>query len=435
MPSVATNAVPSYPTAKTSAPLRVFTAGNYGPDDDWTIDKLQQVVANWDKHQKPKDPAWAEPPAVFLDAKAVDGIAKPPDIGIGHEADQAYLRWLLDRTDMPAAGWPTDLWLDGDALYATLDGVPEEVASLINGGLLPYCSAEFHRDYTDRDGNHYGPALRRISLIGAEPPRSKGNGRTPPMIYSENPADGATSRLHLVSCFSESSMQDRQTMLASLAGYGVDMTKITDVIPDEAIAELLRAFTACKAEQEPPPPPTPNPNPDATVFTEPDPTADKDKTAAVFTERKIAAAVKAATAPLAAQLQTVTAQLAGMGRQVAKATSAATAGIRERERSEIASFCERMVKEGRLEPSRLDPRVGPTEIDIIVGLGSDIATFGERKVSPRQAYIDQIAARQPIRTFSERMADPIAAGRGVSDTRVTELLGESRLGQIALKRR
>lgn len=428
------NPVPAYPTAKTSKPLRVFTAGNYGDGDNWTLDALRKVVENWARFQKPKDPAWAEPPVIFLDPKATDGIAGKPDVGIGHEADQAYLRWLLDRTDRPSAGWPTDLWLEGDALFADLDGMPEEVASLVNGGLLKYCSAEFHRDFTTLGGEHYGPALRRISLIGGEPPRSKGNGAIPPMIYSEKPTPGVTSRLPLISCFSEGQTMDRAAMLASLKECGYDVTKITDAVPDEALAEMVRASQALKASQIPvsanaedPNKPTP-PNPNGSQF------AGSNENPATFSERQVEAMIQRATAPLSHQIATLNSQLVGMNGQVQKVTGTLATRDRATERGEVASFCERLLTAKKIEPAELDARLGPTLIDRILALDNgSVATFGEKQLTPRAAYMAQLEAKSPIRTFTEKMADPLGSQQ-VSEARRRELLNGSRVGQVVLRR-
>lgn len=480
-----TDVIPQYPTGRTKEPLRIFTAGDYGGADNWPVERLQQVVDNWNKFQKPGsiDPRFAESPAVYLSPDAIKGIQKPVNsVGVGHEDDQAYLRWLLDRTDIPSGGWPTSLTLDGDALYAELDGVPEELAALVNGGQIPYCSCEFHHDYIDSTGEHHGPTLRRIAFIGAEPPRSKGNGRFGPdtFVYSDKPTPGISSRLPLISVFTESGAMDRQAMLNKLASCGMDISKIDASVSDDVLAEICKTCDAKAATSgaaggagavsantdddtntNPNATATDDPSKKASEFSGSDEIRGKNKAgqiramwhnspdggpgyhserkpadAATFSERQLHAAIQSAVAPLHAQINTLTAQVNGANRSLQAVNSTIAADRREADRATITTFCERMVREGRLEPSRLDPRCGPTEVDMILKLDSGtVAKFGEKQTTERQAYMDQLASRQPIRVFSERMEQPYGGSPNGMPTeqRRKELLGMTNLGQRALK--
>ena len=107
-------------------------------------------------------------------------LLAPPAV-LGHEEEQEY----LDRTDLPAAGWvDTDSVrvvksqnpVTGEAeatLVGDISGVPDEIAALIRSKLFRKVSAEVYDDFTDDYGRHYGKALRRVGLLGAEVPQVK----------------------------------------------------------------------------------------------------------------------------------------------------------------------------------------------------------------------------------------------------------------------
>lgn len=234
--------------------MHIFTAGQYGDGDDWSRERLQQVVDNFNKYQKPRNPEFPFPPAVYASREFAEKLGyhgklpvdqqlgRPPvgQVGIGHEEDQGYLRFILGRSDIPAAGWPSDIWLEGDKLYANIENMPVEVASLIESGLLPTSSAEFYNEY-----HGYGPVLRRIALLGGEIPRVKGMEPTPQFVQHSENTDLAPGSMPYVSFFTEmrpaGPVMDRNALLVELARCGMDIANITDGVPDNVLREMLEA--------------------------------------------------------------------------------------------------------------------------------------------------------------------------------------------------
>jgi hypothetical protein len=114
-----------------------------------------------------------EPPAVLgheVDQSALSGILS---------ADAVYQRLYADgkitsgggpgATDKPAAGWPTNLRFENNALVADLDRIPPAVADKIDSGEYRYPSVEIKRGLTKPDGSKVD-ALWRVALLGGTPP-------------------------------------------------------------------------------------------------------------------------------------------------------------------------------------------------------------------------------------------------------------------------
>jgi hypothetical protein len=114
--------------------VEVFRAGDYGDKGKWTVEDLDEVVANF------LGGVWT-PPAVF-----------------GHP-----------KEDDPAQGWVCALERVGDTLRARFTQVSEELESSVKNGRFPNRSAAF---YVNPKGN--GPALRHVGFLGATPPEVKG---------------------------------------------------------------------------------------------------------------------------------------------------------------------------------------------------------------------------------------------------------------------
>src|SRR5687767_5907384 len=83
----------------------------------------------------------------------------------GHEEDESLLR----RTDLPSFGEVSRLWRSGEKLLCDVDGVPDEFADLVEAGRYDRVSAEFYNPFT-YNGESFGPALRRVGVLGAEVP-------------------------------------------------------------------------------------------------------------------------------------------------------------------------------------------------------------------------------------------------------------------------
>lgn len=395
--------VPAYPTTRSREPAEIFRAGVY-PDGVYDREFLSAVVRNWEKYQKPQDPRFPLPPAVLIPVP-------PPRIGIGHDEDQEYLRSLiqrmLDRTDLPAAGWPSNLRLVGDVLYADFEGVPLEVASRIQAGLLPCCSAEFYPDYVDATGTHYGPTLRRVSLLGAEIPRVKGLARNPVMVFSDG------QHQQTVCYFSERfNSMDRNTLIAALGAMGMDTTAITDAIPDALLQSMYDTCMKGQGGDVMPPAPAP---------TGTDLPQEMPQTPAQFSEM-VGKLVTKAVQPLLVRIHSQQAELSRLNG--------------DKDRNEVVAFCERMTREGKITPAQMAADGGaPSIVDTLMSLDglSPVVKFGERTITPRAAMMAQIERSAPVRRFAEKMQVDSGGRSGrMSPTQVHEAMSSTPLGRAIL---
>lgn len=444
--------VPVPVTANSKRPAEIFRVGTY---DGKQYDRqfLQNVVDNYNRYQKRTDPRFPRPPAYYASAEFAKKIGPPlsqgaPDLGIGHENDQAYLRWLLGRTDLPSAGWPTNLRLDGDTLLADFEDMPSEVASLVNGGQLAHCSAEFYPNYIDESGKQYGPALRRVSLLGGEVPKVKGLAPNPTMVFSE-PGTG----LPVIAYFSEGfSQMDRQKLIAGLQSAGIDTSWVTDAIPDAALSTILNGVTAKTASTAamtagtgnttlPPAPVTTASEPKPATDTNPVKKADqaanapnafadcggmapmkkfadslvgmtddqRDNAANTFAEairHGVNHGINAVVNPILQQLGLLTQQVTGL-------VTSNTTRQADEDRRTVVAFCERMRDEGRVTPFELATvdekgKPKPSLVDVILGLdnGQAVLTFGEEKVTQRGQFVKMIELR-PGQMRREKIGAPM----------------------------
>lgn len=94
-----------------------------------------------------------------------------PPIVLGHDENQT----LLQNSGYPSAGWITDLKRReaSNVLLAKFSCVPPVLVKLIESKAYSRISAELYVDYVDSHGKHYGPTLRRISILGADIPYIK----------------------------------------------------------------------------------------------------------------------------------------------------------------------------------------------------------------------------------------------------------------------
>ncbi len=106
---------------------------------------------------------------------------------VGHTTDD-YNAALAQKMGVPLAaltgdemgqgqmglGTVTRLRRKGDILIADLEGVPEPLADLIEGGQYRQCSAEIWWNYHDSEGNNHPYVLCGLALLGAEQPAVRG---------------------------------------------------------------------------------------------------------------------------------------------------------------------------------------------------------------------------------------------------------------------
>jgi hypothetical protein len=168
---------------------------------------------------------------------------------IGHEEDQQYLR----RSDLPAAGWATHAYREGDRVKMDFDHVPDEVARLFRGKALRGISAEvYDQPPQGCDGN--GKTFRRIAGLGGDQPQIKGLADIPtPERMSESGRRFASLPLtirnsHAVrlpdgcyAVFSEVAPMDRDALMAKMAEHGADPAVIGNM-PDNHLAHMAEVL-------------------------------------------------------------------------------------------------------------------------------------------------------------------------------------------------
>lgn len=207
-----------------------------------------------------------------------------PPVVLGHEETQEF----LEKTDLPAAAWPSRVWLkkyhdktsgkQEAILYADLVGVPPVIAKLINSRAYRKVSPEIYDDFEDDFGNHYGMALRRIALLGGEIPQVKRLADIPLARFSErrtaahnlltllgNRVEHPPVLLRLIgathntkrgtfSVFAEVGTMDRAALIQKLLAAMPTLAQtVIDTMTDEQLSAMVAALPAPVAPVVEPP--------------------------------------------------------------------------------------------------------------------------------------------------------------------------------------
>lgn len=142
--------------------VEIFAAGEHR-DKQYTSADLDDMVRNFKRFCTDQKPGFRVP------------------LVIGHEETQEY----LDRSDLPAAGWASRVWRDGDKLMADFEDVPEKVARLLRGKAYRTVSSEVYDEPPEGIPAH-GKMLRRVALLGGDIPQLKDLDDIPvPRAHSE----------------------------------------------------------------------------------------------------------------------------------------------------------------------------------------------------------------------------------------------------------
>ena len=128
---------------------------------DWTASERESFWNEFSHGEDERKKKHAEP-------KSDDAKLRVPLV-IGHEEDQE----LLERTDIPAAGWVDSVKRDGNKLVASVKGVPKVAKEALARKAFRTVSSEIYRDFPDGDGKKSGAVLRRVALLGGEIPKVK----------------------------------------------------------------------------------------------------------------------------------------------------------------------------------------------------------------------------------------------------------------------
>lgn len=368
----------------------IFRAGNHR-DKEYTRADLDDMVENFRR--------FSSGPRPLLKVPAV----------LGHEEDQDLLR----RTDLPAAGWPSRVWRDGDVLKADIPGVPPQVARLLRGRAYRTVSAEVY-DRPPAGVPGEGKMLRRVAFLGGDIPQIKTLADIPlPEQHAEagepyrpvalRPAGSRPGTGGVWQAFSEVRPMNRDELIKKLVAHGVDADLCKDV-PDAVLAEMVRALDAKAAPADP----------DAALMDDaaelPEPRDEEDRKAketlaAKYMDRCKKMAEKyrrhddAPTVPLGGDRPMTPAQFSEQFKPLVDAAVKAAVAQVERKfasvneqvtqleantkRANVTKFCEAMAKAGKVLPAELDA--------------------GDPK-NPRPTLIDRLMradARTAVEKFSE----------------------------------
>jgi hypothetical protein len=177
---------------------------------------------------------------------------------IGHSEEQEF----LERSDIPAAAWCSNLYRVGRKLKADFSGVPPKVMKLLKGKRYKKVSAEVYDEPPEGIPGR-GKMLRRVAFLGGDIPQIKGLDDIPlPEEHSESsgPTPWAPTVTRFVKAirkrsgtwevFSEVTPMKREDMIEALEELGFDTSTITPEIPNEFLAEILRVFQGEQEEEE-----------------------------------------------------------------------------------------------------------------------------------------------------------------------------------------
>lgn len=231
---------PHQPRLASVNDVEIFATGLYR-GKRWTCADLAEIVKNFD--------------GLGPNGK---NLLTPPNV-IGHEEGD------LDKTDLPAIGKPSKVWMvpykDRETgqfeavLKANFSEMPEGIVRLIKSGAYKKISAEIYDNFTDDFGNGYGKALRRVALLGGEIPQVKRLADIPTNFFAERePArypihartDHTTQsriqtggRLALIfHVFAEVKIMDRTAAIAAIkAGMpGIDQGMLDSMTDEQLLA-------------------------------------------------------------------------------------------------------------------------------------------------------------------------------------------------------
>lgn len=134
-------------------------------------------------------------------------------------------------------------------MHLDADRIPEEIADLIEGGVLREPSIEFiepKRDATGkpidgfRDENGVivdGPVMKCLSFLGNDIPGVKKLPPLPPVKFAARFGGGIVSKFR-------GATMDRAAMLQFLQEWGVNVSGFTDAVPDEVLKAMVDAIQA-----------------------------------------------------------------------------------------------------------------------------------------------------------------------------------------------
>ena len=161
---------------------------------------------------------------------------KPPMV-LGHDEEQA----ILKSSGLPAAGWATRVYREGDKLKADFESVPESIINAVRARKYRTVSVELYNSFS-YENRKYGLTLRRIALLGAEIPEVK-NLRDIEAMSEKNPWTSFASSDADFIFYTEKDKEDAMS----------DENKVTltaEELQKKVDAAVASALTAGRAEME-----------------------------------------------------------------------------------------------------------------------------------------------------------------------------------------
>ena len=216
--------------------VEIFQVGTHR-GKTYSAKDLDDVVANFKKFSSGPEPK-LRVPAV-----------------LGHEESQEF----LERSDLPAAGWPSHVYRQGDKLYADFDEIPPKVGRLLRNKAYRTVSSEVYDDPPEGVPGR-GKMLRRIAFLGGDIPQLKDLDEIGELTQHAEERRFARYRRAAFQfrevkpsrtagafwVFSEAKPMDRDQIIQALAEHGCDTEALKDA-SDETLAEMLRV---CEAKDQ-----------------------------------------------------------------------------------------------------------------------------------------------------------------------------------------
>lgn len=405
--------VPAYPTCR--VPNRVAFTPGVRNGKPYGADTIAALVRNYDRFANCDPPYWV------------------PYVSVDHEEHPDWAG--LSVGDVAAARAVTP---DGEpGLTLDLEKVPVPIGALINGGQLRAVSVEWW-EAPDRfigpDGPVDEPVLKCVSYLGSKSEASKGmppaaavfaDGYRPRPVPPKNPSTPALKF--------EATVMDRAAMIQALTDAGFDTSKITDAVPDDAVAEIY-AWVVGDCNQDPPAP------------TDPAPVQMSGDTAVTVPavgggtgagQQPTSLTVKFADRRVQGVFNQLTSELAAVKQQLGRQDQDAD----RRRRTEKAGKVKRFLDEVQGGPQPKIVQAQRPALEALL-LGCDDAAVrkfadGKADGTALDEQMALIRSWPPARTFGEKLADPVRGplGTGSGGAASSALKGMREVGERIAARR
>jgi hypothetical protein len=414
--------------------VRLFRAQPYDVgtphEETWTPEHLDQIVKN---HQL---------------LCCGESALYRPTVVVGHVRPTAD----GSHTAVPSYAVVGRLWREGHDLYGSFAEPSPELLSWIDGGYLRSLSVELYHEPGDANipphlaRGAQGPMLRRVAMLGGHLPRAKGLWVAGEVAHARADQSGPYAT-QPGWCCGEVTAMDRDHLMQTAQQAGFSQT-LLDKLDDEALASLVadltgRMLSGGPAGGGPGATPTGDAAADAGTgagmgddMTQPSrEQMIQDLVAAGQDQAALEQMDDTALAELWKQTQGGPAGTGGppstygeggrarsikplqviqltprtlrqLVRAEARAEGARMAAPKRKQ--QVAEFCEKMVREGKLSPAQVEvdaagKPIGPTFK--LLMQASSLSRFGEgQSQSDLELLMAEIEARPPTRTYGERLA-------------------------------